>query len=684
MNRILVFILILSALYACKKEEVSTLNPNAGPDQMVVPFDLVELDGTATTGSEDFTIIWTYDGDIPEQEINFLGTNTLNPTFIPPQPGLYYFTLTITDGISSASDVVKIEATGGVEIGGKLSENLILKNLESDPELPDYTITSDLIIPSGLKCTIEEDGVVILVGGNTGIVVETGGLFSNYHSEYQRGYETVFKSSTGWKGILVQGGSLTLQNARIEKAGQSAFDVHPEKGAVILTEGSVLEKDFSNNSFIGSLATDFIMEPGVSADSAFTDNNLSHAVPMKVPFNYLSKIMGDNTFPASYDYIHLLPKFDELEILPERQDFKMYGQKYFMDGTLHLGGVYLFIESGSELYFKEGSGIVVIDGRIDVQDWAGGRGPVIMDGLNSSPWKGIALAGKGKVNLRSVQLSNAGNGVFNTSLFKSEQPAAIYHASTTLTIEKSHITNSGGYGVYYAGATGTLIYNIFDNIFENTQLAALRSTIRSVDRMVKADHGNTFIMNNGVPAVLVEADEEFYELTGTWQAIGDGNYYIVDTDLKRTRDLFFTIMPGAILKFTKDKQLIFEYNFADLGMFRAIGTADQPIIFESADPNEKWGGIRISGMFEMKYCQIRDAGSTLLPDAPHLTNIFIDIDRQASLIPFLNFSNCTVTGSDGYGAIVNNYVLPGWDPGNPENNNVFNDNALGDIFYITE
>ena len=681
MKKLFVLLSIIIAMYACKKEEVTLLFPNAGADRVVSPMKLAELDGTATSGPEGYSFQWTYDGDVPEADINFQNTNTLKPTFIPPKPGFYYFTLTINEGNQSSSDIVKIEAYGGVELGGILQENLILENLESDPNLPDYSITSDLVIPSGIECLIAEDGVVIMVQEDVGIRVEQGGRFSNFDALNRDGFETDFKSSNGWKGILVHGGTLNLQNARIEKAGRSAFEGFQEKGAILITEGSVLEKKFSNNKFIESLSIDFIMEDGVTADSSFTDNVLSNTIPMKVPFQYLSKVRDDNEFPSEYDYIHLIPKTDELETLTEINGFRMSGEKYFIDGNLHLGAS-LYIEAGSQLYFKEGTGAILIDGSTTIEDRVSDD-PVIMDGLDSAPWKGIALTGNSTLRLRKTQLINAGNGTFNTPLFQSEQPAAIYQANNySLTVENTEIKNSGGYGIYYTGGeSGILYFNLFNTIYQNTHFAAIRSTVGSLRYMLTEDHGNTFLMNDGVPAVLIEADEEFTEVQGRWPALGDDNYYLIDTDLKRFSDLSFRILPGAILKFTEDKQLIFDYEFADAFTFSAIGTADNPIIFDSADPNAKWGGIRMNGRFSMKYCEIRNAGGNLLPDAPYPTNIFINTAINAGAYPN-EIENCTITGSLGYGAILNKYVRPEWDPGNPDNNTTFSNNALGDIYNI--
>ena len=44
----------------------------------------------------------------------------------------------------------------------------------------------------------------------------------------------------------------------------------------------------------------------------------------------------------------------------------------------------------------------------------------------------------------------------------------------------------------------------------------------------------------------------------------------------------------------------------------------------------------------------------------------------------------TITGSIGYGAILNKYVRPEWDPGNPDNNTTFSNNALGDIYNLEQ
>ena len=86
----------------------------------------------------------------------------------------------------------------------------------------------------------------------------------------------------------------------------------------------------------------------------------------------------------------------------------------------------------------------------------------------------------------------------------------------------------------------------------------------------------------------------------------------------------------------------------------------------------------------MTHCQIKNAGSILLPDAPVTGNVFIALNAQSSSYPFLIFQNNVVTGSAGYGAIINDYVTPPCDPSNPDNNNFFNDNNLGEYYFISK
>jgi len=683
-NYLILSVILILFTIACKKDDNEVLlEPNAGKDQVTVPFELVTLDGTATKGPEGYSIEWIYEGSVPEAEINFQNENTLSPDFTPPVNGTYFFTLKISSGGNSASDQVKIETSGAIVLGGTIDENLELKNVEPDPSKSDYIITSDLIVPSDKLMSVMEDGIVIEVMENTGIVIQEGGMLSNYNVSYDEGYNTVFKSSTSWKGILIDGGTITLQDARIENAGDSNFENHTEAAALVLAANSTIAKDFSNNVFVNSSAIDFLVEGAVTINGYFTDNTLSYTVPIKVPFNFITYIDGDNTYPVDYDYIFLKVNEAVIENHPEYEIFKLYGEKYYLDGTLHLAES-IYITLGTHVLMKEGAGIVIFDGSLVVQDWIG-EGQVIFEGISSANWIGLASTDEGSFNLKSSLINNAGYGLFNTGLFQSEQPASIYQDNNKIfRFMNCELKNSGGYGIYYTGETGDYIYTLENNTFENTALPAIRTTVRAMGYTLKSEHGNTFIMNVTTAAVLIEEDNQFYDVQGTWPALGGSSYYLVNTDLLRETDVPFKLDPGVILKFAADKSFIWEYNFNDIFAFRAMGTSENPIIFDSESENEKWGGMKLSGHFEMAHCQIKNAGSILLPDAPVAGNVFIALNAQSSSYPFLKFQDNVVNGSEGYGAIINDYVTPPSDPSNPDNNNVFSNNNLGDYYFINK
>ena len=85
------FILSLVFVYSCDNDDDPVvpdgpLNAKAGPNQDAEVNETVTLDGSESTGPTGFTYFWSYEGLVPESDINFQDINTTNPTFIPPLP----------------------------------------------------------------------------------------------------------------------------------------------------------------------------------------------------------------------------------------------------------------------------------------------------------------------------------------------------------------------------------------------------------------------------------------------------------------------------------------------------------------------------------------------------------------------------------------------------------------------
>ena len=180
----IVYFLIFLIITSCSSDDPvsppnDTLNAKAGLNQQVEINETVTLDGSASTGPTGFTYSWTYEGNIPESEINFQNKNSAKPTFVPPANAIYSFRLTISYQSSSASDETTVLAGGSLEIGGTLTSDLQLKNIQPNSSFPDYTVTSDLIVPDGIKLLIAEDDVIIAFNSGIGINIQQGGTFTN-------------------------------------------------------------------------------------------------------------------------------------------------------------------------------------------------------------------------------------------------------------------------------------------------------------------------------------------------------------------------------------------------------------------------------------------------------------------------------------------------------------------------
>ena len=85
------FILSLAFFYSCDKDDdpvtpEGPLNAKAGANQDADVNETVTLDGSESTEPSGFTYFWSYEGLVPESDINFQDINTANPTFIPPSP----------------------------------------------------------------------------------------------------------------------------------------------------------------------------------------------------------------------------------------------------------------------------------------------------------------------------------------------------------------------------------------------------------------------------------------------------------------------------------------------------------------------------------------------------------------------------------------------------------------------
>lgn len=690
MKNIYFLVLIsLVLIFSCSKYEENNppepedpiiLIADAGPSQTVEPNELVYLDGSVSTGPDGFTYNWQYKGDIPENSIGFTGKTTAKPTFTPPENGVYYFTLTIAYEDSTDNDEVVIITDGAIEIGGTLTEDLELKNIQPDASLPDYIVTSDLIVPDGLSLSIVEDDVVIKFEAETGIHVKSGGTFTNVNNPQVYEFETELNGDDGWKGILIDGGTINLKQVLIVNAGRTAFTGQSEAAAITLTGDEPVIESFSDNEFANSYSYDILVTGAVNGYRTVLRNQFSFSIPIKAPITFMNTWYSDhpNSYPESYDYIHLIPGGRNVKDIVTDGFTFAYGSsgKYYIDGDFWAGSS-IVIGGGCEIFMKEGTGILAEEGFATL----GNIGKeVTISGIDGKNWKGIAGILNSRITLRNTTIKNAGHGTINIGGLTAEAPAVVYTdlaENAGGSIVGSRILGSGGYG-YYNAPNHVAYMNIEGTLFENTAMAAIRTNVESIEKIFyKADLGNTFENDFDLPMVLVQGDGPSPLV---WYPLGESHYYLIDAVVGPPVMGNMTFRDGVILKFKANRYLAWR---SDVTSIVIRGTSDNPVIFDSeTGQSGSWGGLFLGGNFIIENLIIKNGGGFVLPDATEKANIISAYTNDVTA-PSQRLHNTTIANSAGWGIVIENPSVD-FDFGDPNKNNTFTNNSSGDIIDLNQ
>ena len=665
----ILFLTLVFIATSCDKNDTNPLVANAGPDQIVKPTEMVTLDGSGSSGPDGFTYSWKYTGTVPETEINFQNPASVSPTFTPPQNGLYSFTLTISAGGRTNEDVVLIEVTGALTIGGTLTDDTYLKNIDHEPDEADYILESDLVIPNGITLTIESH-VRVEVAGDHGIIVN--GVFTNANQgDYFN--DISLTSATGWKGIMVDGGTVNLDGLTIANAGSSLFEGQSEAASVIFTGNAPTLAGFSNNEFIESSAYDILVNTAVTGSRSLKANTFSAGIPIKAPVDFITHFNGAGNYPAGYNYIHLIPNDVETGNELPGDDYYFFSEgKYYIDGTFRPKSS-VYFTGNSTFYMRENASLIFEDTASLGSNYTGST---LITGLNGAKWNGIAVPENMGVKLNNIILSNAGVAPVQEGSINSNVKAAFYQKGQSYGwIWNSTIKDSDGYGFYLdVNADEASYFEIRNSEFINTKNAAVRTNAASVLYTIKP--GNSCNLDNGVPGCLIEQDGQVSEFI--WPAI-ENSYFLVDADISFMS--FIQFNPGVHLKFKQDRSLHFLVNgFYDPNqIFIVEGESGNPVIFEGeTNVPGSWGGLALEGNFNINHLQIKNGGGFLLPDASLKANMYFTNTNVGVAEYFKTFTNCTISGSDGHGIVLSNNAID-FDFEDPLKNNTFSTNNLGNV-----
>jgi hypothetical protein len=673
MKKILPFIIILAFvfIYSCSDDEdtdPASLKADAGFDQQVKPKELVTLDGSRSQGPSGFAYDWSYVGEVPESEIGLEGKNTSNPTFTPPRDGIYYFTLRVSSGGESDTDEVTVVATGAVEIGGILTEDLYLENLQSDESLPDYIVTSDLTVEDGIKIVFTEDNIRLSFSSLSGIHIKSGGTLTNLDETESNGFECELFGNDGWKGILVESGSIFLENAKIKNAGNSPYSGFDEAAAITLTGTTTQLNSLQNNEFVASGSYDILALSRLSGSGYVGGNQFSYTIPIKAPITFTGffTFQNLNMYPESYDYVHYIPGGADKKDENSRQ-FNFFDKAtYYIDGDFWAGNR-INVDPDVTIYMKEGSGILC-ESFFYSKGFLGGE--IVFDGLDGAQWKGIAnistSTGGDQLDILNTTIKNAGHGIIDIGGFTAEAPAALY-VTNSGNMDDSKIIDSGGYG-YYNESEDRQFFRFRRTLFQNTALPAIRTNMASVEYTIKLAHDNIFDLAEGLAAYLVVGDGS----PSIWPGLGDDNFYLIDGNIQAENSI--SIDEGGYLKFKSGRAFIWDNENAEI---YCRGRQGNPVILDGeAGTPGSWGGVYLAGRFRFEGTIIRNGGEFILPGATELANVISAIPSGASWYREMIYS--TISDSAGYGIVVEQNTEDfGYD--SPDKFNSFDNNASGDV-----
>ncbi len=647
-------------------QNTGTLQANAGADQTVAPMAKVTLDGSGSTGpANGLSYTWTNTGGPETVNLTSISDNGSKVEFELKVNGVYNFRLRLVSGNEFSEDDVTVTVAGSLTLGGTLSANTTLLDINPDPSQPDYTMASDLIIPDGVTLSFPGTSVTIEAANGSGITVATGGRLS-----ITQGSNHKITSATGWKGILVDGGTVDIDAVvTIEKAGASAFAGKTEAAALIFAGTLPKITNIKSAIFVGTVsANDILVQSEVGASNlVVTGNSFSTTKPIKAPISFSSKIGGNNQF-GTYDYIHLVPSGGgTIDALTTGQFSFTNNYTYYIDGDFLAGSDVSIVTA--TILMKEGAGILAQKSLT--------TNNAIIKGVDAKNWKGIAFAANSyQIILANTTIENAGSDVFSTGFFTSSVKAAVYFSQGSGSLSGVTIINSGGYGVYNDHASQSL--PLLNCTFSGTTLAAVSARVDLIHSTISTTP-STYTMAAGIPAVEVRVPNSTVSPASTWQALGGSNYYLFSGNAYLSSGSW-ALAPGVNVKFKAGKSL----NLTS-GLFVAIGTAVAPITFDSeAGTQGTWAGIHVQTQTRLEYCQIKNGGEVLIlkngvTPATQKANVVFDYTAGVTTN---TFKNNTISGSGGYGIIVEaGKQKP--DASNVANNNTFTGNlsgaSLGDL-----
>jgi len=465
-----------------------------------------------------------------------------------------------------------------------------------------------------------------------------------------------------WDGLRFYKGAnnCELDYCYIEYAGGNDYygSVYVEEAMISMTNSEI-----RNASNVG------IRLKHEGGFTAFDRNYMANidSYPISVFANNVHTIAGNNSYETA---LGIWIENDENFTLQGEYTWTNQGIPYYQEGTIRFGaggqGCVINIEQGTEVLFMN-------DALWDVAYWDNEFATIIAHGTVEKPilfssanpvpsagdWKGIHF------------FDGANNCSFDHCTFEFGGGDDFYGM---ISVKDSHVAFTNCEFYYSAANALTLLHEAwFTDFGNNTFLGNALYPISILPNFVHTIIGENSITTD--MGILVTNDEdlnkqgEYVWTNQTAPYLIEGTVRIGTTGL----GVSLTIEPGTIIKFYNGAQFDIAYWSDHSASLIANGTAEEPIIFTSANPvpnNDDWDGLNFdngSNNCVINNCIISYAGGNGTPwgaitlsnaGSPislsnthfsHIASHAISVDEDESSVDYSN--NVTfedIAGSDYY------------------------------------
>ncbi|WP_461146420.1 PKD domain-containing protein [Spirosoma pulveris] len=448
----------LLLLAGCKKETetepvpVGAVIANAGPDQAIQVGQISTLDGSKSSDSQSkpLTYAWTMVRKPAKSTATLVDANTFKPTFKADEVGEYEIELTVSSPNGRATDRVVVAASAAepLAITSSITVKTNLLDRVLNPDLPDYIVTksidvtAELTINPGVVIAFERD-VRMNVNDNGGLLIARG------TAEQKIKFVGVQRTKGYWVGISHYSGSNAnlMEYVEVQNAGSRPI-YSVTKAALYLSGGSRAQMALKNTLFAQNDGYGlYVYEGGILrefAQNAFSSNTEAGIL---LDANNVAKLDPASTFKGGNGR-------DVVEVTPSgltgsgETVWAGFADKtpYRLTGDLTVGSGFR-LEPGVTMEMNRDVTI-----RINSEAYLTAKGTdtekVIFTGANRTAgfWRGlICYSPSAKNVLENVEVNNAGSIAIVSG---KKANVAVYGTKSALSITKSRIMGSGGYGVY--------------------------------------------------------------------------------------------------------------------------------------------------------------------------------------------------------------------------------------------